>query len=582
MMTFGQRLRILFGEKCAAKMTGLLLSLTLGAVLEVGGIGMILPFMAVAKDPGIVNQYPWAQELCATLGLNSGTAIIAAMGLAFIGFFLVKSIYLFFMYSSHYRFLYTHLTLTGQALFSNFLHNDYAWHMQKNSAELLRTVTHDVYHLYHGFFSPGIALLVELAVFALIGVLLLLVQPMVALVSIAVLGGLNGLFFIAIKAKLDRLGKSQQQHHGDMFKWLNQGFGGIKEIKIAGREQFFVDSFHASGQQYSNALCWMNTVRQTPKLVIETTIVFALIMGVMIVTAREDKLEDWIPVASVFALAAVRLMPSLNRIAIAATSIRYYASTFTLVTDRVVETRVKDVFIPHKNATNAARAGRVLQQQIEISNLSYTYPGSDRSALDNVSLVIPKGAAVAFVGPSGAGKSTLMDLLLGLLQPTNGSITVDGESVAAMGERWHSRIGYVPQNMYLLDTTIERNVAFGIPDAAINHEKVARAVRHAQLDELIRSLPEGLQTIVGERGVRLSGGQAQRIAIARALYGDPEILVLDEATSALDLATEKAINEAITTLAGERTILIITHRLASVDFCQHVYRIESGRVEREK
>lgn len=363
-----------------------------------------------------------------------------------------------------------------------------------------------------------------------------------------------------------------------MIKWVNQGLGGVKESRVLGREGYFVDAYRASSAGYARAMRYLATVSQLPRLYLETLVAGGILLLLGVAMARHEGSEVVVPTLALFGAAAFRLLPSVNRIIASITNIRYHESA--------VEVIHRDMGLmagagAHREADAPGPGGELqFAHDIELRDVCFQYPESNVTTLNGVSLVILKGSAVALVGPSGAGKTTLVDVLLGLLQPTSGAVLVDGQDVHAHLRSWQRRIGYIPQVIYLSDDTLRRNVAFGVPDPDIDDEKVWKALESAQLAGLVRAWPDGLTAVVGERGVRLSGGQRQRIGIARALYHDPEVLVLDEATSSLDGATERDIMSAIEALAGNKTLIVIAHRLSTVERCDRTYWIRDGRFER--
>ena len=358
----------------------------------------------------------------------------------------------------------------------------------------------------------------------------------------------------------------------------------IKEIKIGAKEDYFIEEYAKCGNGYVNAVQKYNLFNSTPRLLIETVCIAGLIGYLLVMIVSGTKLTDIMPVLSAFVAAAVRLLPSANRINNYLTNVSYFQPFLNNVSENLQE-EIHDTSVSYE-AGNVER--RLLteklpvRESIELKNITFRYPNTEQYIFKNASLSIPVGKSVGIVGTSGAGKTTIVDILLGLLHPEEGEILADGKDVMASYDGWLKNIGYIPQTIFMLDSTIRKNVAFGIPDEQIDDEKVRTALSEAQLTEHVESLPDKWETAIGERGIRLSGGQRQRIGIARALYEDPEVLVLDEATSALDNETEKAIMDSINHLHGKKTLIIIAHRLQTIEQCDIVYRVENGQIVRER
>jgi ABC-type multidrug transport system fused ATPase/permease subunit len=363
------------------------------------------------------------------------------------------------------------------------------------------------------------------------------------------------------------LGALRQFHDRLRQQHLQQGLGGAKDVKLLGREDDFLRQYKNHSDHIALVGQRMQTLTQLPRLWIELLAMIGLASIVLIMVAQGKSIGAIAPTLGLFAAAAFRLMPSVNRILNYTQSMRYgLATTNTLYTELKL----------NSSAPNGATTIIAPWQKITLCDVCFTYPNALTPALNHLSLAIQRGETVGFVGPSGSGKSTLVDAVLGLLTPSAGTILVGNSDIQNNLRGWQNQIGYVPQSIYLTDDSLRRNVAFGLADDKIDNIAVARAIRSAQLEEFVCTLPEGLETVVGERGIRLSGGQRQRIGIARALYHDPSVLVLDEATSALDTATEQGVMEAITALHGTKTILIVAHRLSTVEHCDRLYRLECG------
>jgi ABC-type multidrug transport system fused ATPase/permease subunit len=354
-----------------------------------------------------------------------------------------------------------------------------------------------------------------------------------------------------------------------MIRHLQQGFSGVKDIKILGREDYFIAGYNSdlSGNAYVQR---RYAVAQTlPRFSMEllTLICLALLVSLMVLSSKA--VGDILPVLSLFGAAAFRLLPSLSQVINSFMSIN--------INRPIVENLYVDLALPIP-ATTTDQDGKKLEGSIDVEGLSFSYARTTRDALNDVSISVRRGEAVGLIGPSGSGKSTLVDILLGLLEPTSGNVLVDGHDIQENLRGWQDQIGYVPQSIFLTDDTLRRNVAFGLPKDKIDDDAVRSAIRSAQLEEFVASLPDGMETVVGERGVRLSGGQRQRIGIARALYNNPDVLVLDEATSSLDTETEHGVMQAVQALQGDKTVIIVAHRLSTVEYCDRLYRLENAQI----
>jgi ABC-type multidrug transport system fused ATPase/permease subunit len=383
-----------------------------------------------------------------------------------------------------------------------------------------------------------------------------------------------GLFLLITRKYSRKLGQDNQRYEGKIFQWMNQSIGGIKEIKILGRESFFTDQFQGYFRKFSRGLQVARTISILPKYTVEAVAMSGLLLAIVVkLIFGEADMQYYIPQLSVFAVAAMRLMPSVGRINEHVTNMLYAYPSVDLIYHDLTEI---EEYIEKQD--NEVQEDWTLQRNIRVENVTYCYPDTEEPVIDGASLIVEKGKTVAFIGASGAGKTTMVDVILGLLTPEKGVVMADNINVHEKPKTFHSQVGYIPQVIYLSDDTIRNNIAFGVKESQIDEKAVQAAVEKAQLTEFIDSLPNGLDTIVGDRGVRLSGGQRQRIGIARALYHDPEILVLDEATSALDNDTEAAVMEAIENLQGTKTMIIIAHRLTTIRNVDVIYEVGGGKV----
>ena len=364
------------------------------------------------------------------------------------------------------------------------------------------------------------------------------------------------------------------------YKWIIQSINGIKEIKVMGKEEFFKKNYEISGEKYTNAEKWNAVFNNIPRLFIEMSVMCSVFAFIAFSIYKGRDINSLIPTLAAFAMAAVKLMPSANRIIAAVNVIAYQGLSLDKLLEDIEWFNRDNVELDNKKGCISERIS--INNCIELKNIFYKYPNTNRYVLENADMQIPIGKSIGIVGKSGSGKTTVVDIILGLLNTESGTILVDGKDVADKEKTWLGNLGYIPQSIFLLDDTIKANIAFGISDSEIDENKLMKAIEKSQLGDFIKTLPDGVNSRVGERGVRLSGGQRQRIGIARTLYSDPGILVFDEATAALDNETEKAIMESINGLHGEKTIIIIAHRLQTIKDCDLVYRVENGKIVRER
>ena len=559
-------------RKSALVLLGLMI---VGMALEMLCTFLVIPAIALLMQQDLGASYPQLQPLLAALGNPTQAQLILHVMLGLVVIYALKNLYLAFLAWRQTRFAFRTQAQLSQRLFTAYLCQPYAFHLQRNSAQLIRNVSGEV-GAFTDVIVNGLMITTEFLVLAGISALLLAVEPVGTLLAALVLGAAAWSFYYAMRARLLRWGQARQVHDGLRLQHLYQGLGGAKDVKLLGRERNFLEQFRLHNFLAARVSQRQSMLQMLPRLWLELLAVTGLATLVIAMLAQGREMSTIIPTLGLFAAASFRLLPSVNRVLAAAQSLRYYLPVVGTLRKELELTVLAS--IPQQRRIPS---GSGLRTDIRLTGVGYRYPAAATPALADISLRIGKGESVGFVGPSGSGKSTLVDVVLGLLTPEAGHVLVDGADIQNDLRAWQDHIGYVPQSIYLTDDTLRRNVAFGLPDEEINEAAVVRAIRAAQLDEFVGSLPEGLNTVVGERGIRLSGGQRQRIGIARALYHDPSVLVLDEATSALDTATEQGVMEAVSALHGTKTILIVAHRLSTVAHCDRLYRLEQGRIAAE-
>jgi ABC-type multidrug transport system fused ATPase/permease subunit len=557
-------------QRSAVVLLGLM---TIGMVFETIGVGMVIPALALLTQSDSARNYPALQPALQALSNPSQQTLVIGGMLVLVGVYLIKALYLAFLAWRQMHFAFGVQADISQRLFTVYLRQAYTFHLQRNSAQLIRNVIHEVTLLTNDGILPGMLLLAEsLVVFGLCS-LLLVAEPLGALIVVGVLGTAALGFHRLTRGRITRWGQARQYHDGLRIQHLQQGLGGAKDVKLLGRETEFLEQYRLHNVQSARVGQMQQTLQQLPRLWLELLAVSGLAILVISMLAQDRALEAVLPTLGLFAAAAFRLLPSVNRVIGAVQSLRYGLPAIDILHTEL-NLAAQEVAATHSPVTPFRTA-------LELSHITYAYPGAAGPALKDVTLAIQRGESVGFIGASGAGKSTLVDILLGLLTPDRGEVRMDGKDIQENLRNWQDQIGYVPQSIFLTDDTLRRNVAFGLSNEQIDDAAVQRAIRAAQLEEFVASLPNRLETLVGERGVRLSGGQRQRVGIARALYHDPTVLVLDEATSSLDTATEHDVMQAVRALQGTKTILIVAHRLSTVEHCNRLYRLHDGRVGEE-
>lgn len=549
--------------------------LLIGMVLEMLGLGVLIPAIGVMLSDNIAVEYPILKPLINSLGNPTQTQLIIAGMCVLILVYVVKALFLVYLNWRQSKFSALLSAQLSEDLFYGYLQKPYAFHLQNNSAQLIRNITSEV-NFFSSITHSVIALTIEVSIILSLTVVLFAIEPVGAIVVTFFFAVSAYLFQLLTRAKIVKWGELRQIHDGKVNQHLLQGLGGVKDVKLMGREDYFLEKFNESNLWKAKLSTRQFTLQQVPRLYLELLAVIGLVGLIVVMVLQHKPINALIATLGIFVAAAFRMIPSINRIMIAFQSIRF--------AQPVVEVLYNEFKSIHEDVELAkVITPNVLpfSNDIYSNNLVFNYYGSKANALNGITFTIRIGESIGLVGPSGSGKSTFVDLLLGLLRPAKGNIFVDGVDIHGDIRTWQDQIGYVPQSIYLMDDTLRKNIAFGVPDKMINEDAVLRAIKSAQLDDYVQNLPEGLETFVGERGIRLSGGQRQRIGIARALYRDPAILVLDEATSSLDTDTENKLMEAVDALKGNKTLIIIAHRLSTVQNCDRIFKFERGRIVKE-
>ena len=544
-----------------------------GMLFEMASLGLMIPTIGFMLKENVGQRYPFLQPYLQALGNPTQTQLVVGCMIFLVFFFLAKAIFMLGLSWKQAHFSSKFSVDLSQSLFFGYLRQPYTFHLQCNSAQLIRNIQSEVGQL-GSVVQSSLSFGIELAMMIGVALMLLVVEPIGAIAVTSLLGLSAVGFHRLTRSKLLDWGVRRQFHSGLVTQHLLQGLGGVKDVKLMGREEYFIDKYVEHNAWLAVITARFQTLGTLPRLYLEFLAIVGLAGLVIVMVLQGKSLALLIATLGVFVAAAFRMIPSINRIMSSVQGIRY--------AQPVVDVLYKE-FNLIKNTKADSYSGKRLDfnDQIIISDVNFRYPSVSKNALKNVSIVIKKGESIGFVGRSGSGKTTLVDVILGLLPPAAGEVLVDGVDIQKNLRGWQDQIGYVPQSIYLTDDTLRANVAFGLKKEDINEQAVLQSIQAAQLDEFVAGLPEGLNTLVGERGIRLSGGQRQRIGIARALYHQPEVLVLDEATSALDTETEQGVMASIKALQGHKTILIVAHRLSTIEHCDRVYRLEHGKVVNE-
>lgn len=568
------KIRTIYNKQQQLKFSFLFVLIVISGFLELIGISLILPFINVVMNPEIIMTNKYLNFIYNLFHISDTTNFLIFLAFVLIAVYILKNVYMLIVYYFQYKILYNAQKNISLQLIKFYVNQPYSYHLNINTSEMVRIVTQDTSRC-SDFLTNAFFLLTEFVVLLLVISFLFYINKTVTLVLVVLFVCIFLCIFKVLKPRLKVFAKNNQKYHGGMIKWIQQSLGAIKDIKILQKEQFFINKYYDSSEKYTSAQKHFHFLEQFPRLLIESFVVSVILSVIIYLLYGGIDATTIIIQMAVFAMAAFRLMPSMNRMQIALNALMYYKPSIDVVYRDLKNTRVSGYLKEDENEQLD------MEKDIYINKISYKYPNTEKFIFKDVSFVIKKGKSIGFVGPTGAGKTTIVDVILGLLDPTDGSITIDNKNIHKNKNSWFSKIGYVPQFIYLTDDTIRNNILF-YDDENVNENKLNTVIEQAQLKDFIDSLPKGLDTVVGERGIRLSGGQRQRIGIARALYKMPEVLVLDEATSALDNETERAVMQAIEHLYGKITMLVIAHRLTTIEKCDEIYEIRNSVLSKVK
>lgn len=554
---------------------GIIILMFVGALAESLGVSLVLPLITSVMNESGWNMAWYSRFICRLFDIQNREIYIKVLLLLLITVYVIKNIYLIFEYYVQYNYIANNHHSIQKQLMKKYLHKPYASYLNSSSGEIMRIVNDDT-HMTSILLISLLEYYMELIVCVVLVITIFLISPMITMVlAIAFLVELY-LIVRVMKPAMRRIGKKRLSERALVNKWILQMLNGIKSIKVSKTENFFEEKYDVHARNVVEAERKEQTYKKMPQAFIEAATLVAVLGTVLVLLEGGIKLADIVPVLSAFAVAAIRLLPSINRISNGINSVIYYEPAL----DNVLKC-IRDEDVPNCNNLTVSREGRKqikFKNNVCLQNVTFSYSGSLSPVLENANLKIYKGQAIGIVGISGAGKTTAVDIMLGLLKPQSGQVLVDGIDIEEDMSSWLSCLAYIPQQIFLMDDSIKANVAFGKNKEEIDEEQVWNAIREAQLESFVKTLPKGIDTSIGEAGVRLSGGQRQRIGIARALYNNPDILFFDEATSALDSETEAAIMESINQLKGNKTLVIIAHRLTTIEKCDLVYKVEDGKI----
>lgn len=552
----------------------ILLCIFVGGCLEVLGIGVVLPYLALLINPQKINSIQMLQNSYQLLQnqhiINSTNGFFIILTLSIIAVYWLKNGFLIFNQSFQTRFTYGLYQKLSTNLFDYYLHEDYQSHLNKNTSELIRNINQLTFDLITTFLLPLLMLISEMVIVVLLVTFLLMMNPLSTLYVFILLGAIVSFIFLKIRKKLHESGQTVGELQTLSNKQVLQGLGSFKSTTLLHKQSFFVAEFGRAVRQISQHRSYFEVMQNLPRFFMETAVVTVMLsLAIMMLYLRKPS-SDLILTLSVFGMAGMRLLPSMNRILNSLNSIKWSQSMMQELLDDLQK-------IEKSQALQTTIVESFEFKALQLDKVSFAYENGVK-VLNGISLTLKAGQSIGFVGHSGSGKSTLVDVILGLLTPQTGTISVNQQPLRQILATWQQGIGYIPQDIYLSDESIRANIAFGVSANTINEQQLWYAIHTAQLERLIHELPEGLDTVIGERGVKLSGGQRQRIGIARALYHNPQILVMDEATAALDNVTERAFMSAVNGLKGQKTLLMIAHRLSTVENCDMIYFMDNGKI----
>lgn len=563
-------------KKQKSRVVVLIFMILIGAVLETLGVSMIYPLIETVMMPEVFEQNDMIVWICNVLGYTSAEQFVTFMLLALIFIFIFKNLYLLLLYYVQHSFITNSQYRISRDLLKVYLNRPYEFYLNASTGDIMRTVYSDSTGIFN-LLLQCMQFITEFMVAIFLGTYLLIIDPVMTIVMGILLVGITLLSSAFLKPRISRIGEESRQQQSKMYKTIMQSINSVKDVKVYAKEDAFLGIYRKYGKRYYNLARDHEVLSSVPRLAIEAFSLSGVLAYMAVMMKLGQNVQTMVPQLSAFAVAAVRLLPSASRINTYLANIAYYRPTLDYVYANVELPKNVDERAAEKKTAQVTDK-LAFHDCIKVEQLYYKYPNTDKYIFENARMQVPYGKSVGIMGPSGAGKTTVVDIMLGLLRVESGTITCDGVNVLEHYGQWLANIGYISQTINMVDDTIRANIAFGVDVDDIDDARVWQVLEEAQLADFVRNLPNGINTVIGERGVRISGGQRQRVGIARALYHDPEILILDEATSALDNDTEAAIMEAIENFHGRKTMLIIAHRLKTIENCDIIYKVENGKI----
>ncbi len=574
------KVRAIFDRKQKWQLVGLGIMIFIGGLLETLGVSAMIPVVQALLAPdelmGYIDRIPVVKNLCDALSITTVKQVTMALLYGMMAIYVIKNLYILLLTYMQNTFITKNRNRMISRVMAEFLNRPYEKYLGADIPTVFRITDSDIPQTF-SLILAMLQLASEAVVTCLIFMVLLLNDPRMTLFIIVVFGLLTLFIVKVFKPRLNRIGARNQAIQSRIAKWRIQATYGLKDVKVLNREEFYVRNYYETGKVGAEVARNYAVLNNMPRLLIETVFIVSVLGFLVVYINGGGDITAMVTTISAFAIAAVRVLPSVNRINTYITEIAYTQPSLDFVYDNLQEGMKTDAMLAERRAYSQVEKLK-LDHQIELDHISFHYPDSDKNIFEDAHMIVPKGKSVGIIGTSGAGKSTIVDILLGLLHAQTGMITCDGVDIFKNYESWLAQIGYIPQSIYLIDESIRDNIAFGIDADKIDEKRIWEVLEEAQLKEFVEELPEGLDTTIGDRGVRLSGGQRQRIGIARALYNDPEILVFDEATSALDNDTEAAVMEAVNSFHGRKTMIIIAHRLNTIEKCDMIYKVENMKL----
>lgn len=545
-------------------------------ILETVGVSAIVPVVGIVVSPEKLEKIGVVQQLMQLMKIESASGLLVPFLLAVMGIYVVKNLFLLFVVRRQNQFICDARNRMISRVLNQFLNRPYEHYLGADIPTVFRLTDGDIPQTFQ-LLLVMLQFLTEVVVSGCLCLVLLLIDWKITLFLVAILGGLTLLMTKGLKPKLNAIGRENQAIQSKIAKWRIQAIYGLKDVKVLNREAFFTRNYYENGKIGAEVATRYAVLNNLPRLLLETIFMCSMLGMIAVYITGGGDVAGLMTTLTAFAMAAIRVVPSANRINTYITSIAYGQPSLDYLYANLTLDLKTDAQLAEEQQLTVAEP-LCLRDKIELNHISYAYPDTDKDIFTDAHMVVPKGKSVGIMGPSGAGKSTIVDILLGLLHARSGEITCDGRNIFSNYASWLAQIGYIPQAIYLIDESIRNNIAFGIDEDKIDEKRVWEVLEEAQLKEFVEELPEGLETMIGERGVRLSGGQRQRLGIARALYHNPEILVFDEATSALDNETEKAVMDAVNSFHGKKTMIIIAHRLNTIANCDIIYKVEGAQI----